>query len=92
MEKARAADAKETALQRDLEKNDLRDQIDVDLQFAVQICLAQCCHLSGLDQEALSIYSALVKNQYATSHLPSTWADSVPELKDLKIQWTSDLF
>jgi intraflagellar transport protein 88 len=61
-ESAQEARRKADDLQQCFEEHGWQDNANIDLQFAVRVCLAHCKHMVGMDQEALSIYSAVVKN------------------------------
>eukprot|EP00397_Hematodinium_sp_SG-2012_P008683 GEMP01008749.1.p1 GENE.GEMP01008749.1~~GEMP01008749.1.p1 ORF type:complete len:815 (+),score=195.88 GEMP01008749.1:33-2477(+) len=63
LERAKEAAKRERALCRMREQQNLLDQLNIDLTYAVCLNLAIQHHANGNTQEALSIYTQIVKNK-----------------------------
>jgi tetratricopeptide (TPR) repeat protein len=84
--KAQEAQRVADELQRQYGASDWQDNAQVDLQFAVQVCLAHCSHQVGLDQEALGIYNAIVKN--SEYHMAGRLRVNIGNVYFKRKQWT----
>jgi intraflagellar transport protein 88 len=73
-------------LHRRYEANDWQDNAHSDLQFAVQVCVAHCSHMAGLDQEALNIYNSIVRD--SEYHLPGRLRVNIGNIYFQNKQWT----
>ena len=85
---AKAQEAKTQAdeLQKQYEANGWQDNSQIDLHFAVQTCLAHCCHMAGLDQEALNIYHTIVRD--AEYHMAGRLRVNIGNIYFKRKQWT----
>ena len=84
--KAQEAQKQADELQRQYEANGWQDNTQIDLHFAVQTCLAHCCHMAGLDQEALSIYQTIVRD--AEYHMAGRLRVNIGNIYYKRKQWT----
>ena len=84
--KAQEAQAKADELKQRYEANDWQDNAQIDLHFAVQACLAHCCHMAGLDQEALGIYTSIVRS--AEYHMAGRLRVNIGNIYFKREQWT----
>jgi intraflagellar transport protein 88 len=66
LEKAKEAGKRERLLCKQREQNNLSDQINMDLTFAVCFNLAHQYHQSKLYTEAIDAYTQIVKNKQAS--------------------------
>lgn len=63
LEKAQEAKKRESQLCKFRERNNMSEQINVDLTYALEFNLAHMYHMNKLYQEALNAYTAIVKNK-----------------------------
>lgn len=83
--KAQEAQAKAEDLARRYEANEWQDNAHSDLQLAARVCLAHAAHAAGLDQEALDIYGAVVRD--AEYHMPGRFRANIGNIHFKNARW-----